>query len=594
MTNEQIQISLIMVVTIGLFIYDKVRYDIVAILALLACVVLGIVPAEKSFSGFSHPATITVIFIFILSQFLVKSGSLDKLADILLQQSSKSDYKHLFCLLLVAAILSMFMNNVGALALIMPIAIAISSKLKKSNSLVLMPLSFVTLLGGTCTMIGTPPNIIISTYREKTVGVGFAMFDFSYVGLLILLAGTVFLTFFSKFFLHKRESDTTDTFAIESYLFEVKVIAESLFINKNVKEITSTLDEFDMVVLSLIRQEKVYCTLLDSYFLEEGDILLLEGNIKDLDKLVTSIKLKIMGQETPVTISNILNSPQLETAEVVISSMSDLDGRKIEQIQFHKYYGLNLLAISRHGFSYRGRIRAFTIQAGDILLLHGDKELLNRCISKLKLLPIDKQKIHFGQRNYATLGLLAFFLAITAAAMRILPMHISIGLATTLLVICNVIPKKDIYHSVKWPIIVLIGAMIPIGEAVETTKLAELLVNNCLTAFPNASTISLLTMLIIISMLASDFLHNATTVILMAPIANLTAIQSGSNPDPFLLAVALGASCSFLTPIGHQNNSIILGPGKYKFLDFWRLGLPLQLIVILVAVPALHYFWPAH
>lgn len=593
MTYQHIEILSIISLTLLCFIWGKWRFDIIAMCALLICVVLGIISPSEAFSGFSHPATITVIFVLIISHCLTQSGALEYMS-LMIEPTAKYPLIHLLCLMMIGAVFSMFMNNVGALALLMPIAIESTIKANRSPSMVLMPLSFATLLGGLSTLIGTPPNIIISSYRGETFGTSFNMFDFTPVGGSIMLGGLIFLTFFSHYLIPMRDKKNhhSNTFEIESYLFEIKIPEGTSIENTALTELDTLIDEFDIVIISLIRHNRTYYTLPADQVVEVNDILLIEGAPENIDKFITKFNLKIMGQETPVAISDVLHSKHTSTIEVVVSPMSELEGRKIEQVQFQRYHGVNLLGISRQGAPYRGRIRSFIIKAGDVLLLHGEKEVLAKTITRLKCLPLAKRGVGFGRRLFAFKSLLIFIFAIAISSLGYLPIHITLGCAILIMVLSRILPLKELYQVVNWPVVILLGAMLPIGQAFEHSGTSEFLVLKLLTYARDLDPFILLIGLTVVTMAVSDILNNAATAILMAPVGKILAEQTHSNPDTFLMAVAIGASCAFLTPIGHQNNALVLGPGKYQFSDYWKLGLPLQIVIIAIMIPAMLYFWP--
>ncbi len=590
MTSDQTILLLILLALLILLVWGRWRYDIVALGALFTASIFGVVPQEELFSGFGNPATITVVLVLIVSFGLTKSGAVEFITQLIEPFSSKP-LLHISILTFLAAFLSMFMNNVGALALLMPIAIQSTTKAGRSPATVLMPLSFGSILGGLVTLIGTPPNILIANYRREVTGEAFTMFDFAPVGGAIAIAGILFMLFIGwRLVKVRKQTAGLELFDVEKYLFELKVSADSALVGKRVGELKDLLAEQKMDILSLVHKQQKMAVVSRSHILTVNDLLMLQGSHDDIDSFASAHDLTMLSAENART--EILLSEDSQIAEVVITENSPIVGRTPRQIGFNRKYAVNLLAASRAGTPHRNRLRDFQFRAGDVLLLHGEGDDLQEAIIRLNCYPLAPRDLSIQRAAKAMPALATFILAIAATASGLISIQLALGIATVVMVLLNVMPVREFYAGVDWPVVVLLGAMIPLGAALETTGTTTLLVDGILVLAGDMSPVFILAMLLIITMTVSDVLNNAATAILMAPIAYNTALSLELNPDTFLMAVAVGASCAFLTPIGHQNNALIMGPGGYHFGDYWRMGLPLEIVIVAVALPLLLLVWP--
>ncbi len=590
MTTDQYLTIGIISLTLMLFISGRLRYDIVALIALFSSAILGLIPLNAVFSGFAHPATITVVIVLILSQGLTKSGAVEGITRIV-DKFSDTPSIHIGILMFISTFISMFMNNVGALAVLMPIAIQSTLKAGRSPSTVLMSLSFGSILGGMATLIGTPPNMIISIYRENHLGAPFTMFDFTAVGASVALVGILFMTIIGWRLVQPRKTNAGQIlFDIDSYLFEIKVTQDSKLNNISIKDLEELLAEQDTTLISLVHKNAHYTTPPKRHILTNNDMLLLKGAQESIDKLVSQYKLVLLAADS--TREEMLHASDTVVMEFVLAPGSRAETLTVEQVKFKKKYGINLLAVSREGKSHRQRLKEFTLKAGDVLLVHGSHELIEESIRKLGFFPLAERGTNFGKRKYALLSLAIFIIAITLSTTGLIPIQISLGCAVVLMVLFNIIPAREIYDEIAWPIVVLLGAMIPVGNTLESTGTTHIIANGLLSIAGDLPIAVILTVVLVVTMTLSDILNNVTTAILMAPIAATIAKSAGVSPDPFLMAVAIGASCAFLTPIGHQNNALVMGPGGYKFSDYWRVGLPLEIIIVIVSLPLILKFWP--
>jgi di/tricarboxylate transporter len=594
-TSPQVLICLLLAGVLGLFASGRWRYDVVAFLALMVAVLLRLVPFEQAFAGFGHPATVTVAMVLILSRVLSATGATDVLIRYVMAATTTTP-RHIAALAGIGALMSAVMNNVGALALLMPIAMASAARAERSPSLLLMPLSFASILGGLITLIGTPPNIIVATYRTEIAGAPFGMFDFTPVGGVCALAGVAFIALIGWRLIpgpRRAQGGVETFFAIDDYVAEAGVVEGARAVGKSLAEIDEMTSDIDALVVALIRGQRRLLPASSRFErLQADDILLIEAGPEELDRFVAELGLKFAGGEArPI---EALRGEEVEIVEAVVPAGTSVEGRTIGSLRLRRRFGVNLLATSRQGKPYRGRLRNFRIRAGDVLLLQGETDRLSGVFAALGWLPLAGRGMQIGQRGRGGLAIALFAAAIAAATLGLLPLQIAFGLAAVGVVVANLITPREVYEAIDWPVIVLLGAMIPIGGALESTGAARLIAGGVVTLAGGVPPVVVLVVLLIVTMTLSDILNNAATVVVMAPIAATVARDLGVNADPFLMAVAIGGSCAFLTPIGHQNNTLVMGPGGYAFGDYWRMGLPLEALILLVATPMIVLVWPLH
>ncbi len=573
-----------------MLVWGRWRYDLIAFAALVIALILGVVPQDKAFSGFGHPATVIIALVLILSRGLSNSGGIEVLARYIVN-TGRSLSAHIGIMSVVAAGLSALMNNVAALALLMPIDVQAAEKAKRSPALTLMPISFASILGGMVTLIGTPPNIVIASYREKALGEPFGMFDFTPVGAAVAVAGVIFIALIG-WRLIPAGSDTKGPaeklFEIDEYMAEVSVPEGSASIGKAVHELDDILDEHDVAILGLIRNNRRLPGFVRLQSIEAGDVLVLEAEAKAIDKVVGDLKLEYATLKRE---DKLLDGGNRAMMELVIPDGAVIVGRSVLHVQLLRRHGVTLLGVSRRGRRVRERVRRMPIQAGDVLLLFGTRERLAAAADLLGGLPLAERGLEVVNRRMAWLAVAIFSGAIGLATTGLVYLPVALALACVLMVMLNIVPIREVYTSIEWPVIVLLGSLIPIGAALEASGGTALLAQALVGMAVGAPAWVVLLLLMIVTMSLSDLLNNTATAVIAAPIAIDVANRLGANPDPFLMAVAVAASCAFLTPIGHKNNTLIMGPGGYKFGDYWRMGLPLELLVIVISVPAILFFW---
>jgi di/tricarboxylate transporter len=582
------------------FVWERWRYDLVALAGLLIATLLGFIPADEAFLGFGHPAVVTVAAVLIISRGLSNTGAVEIFARYI-KRATSSPTLHVVGLSTVGGVLSTVMNNVGALALLMPVAIQSSVEAKRSPAVVLMPLAFGTILGGMATLIGTPPNIIIANYREEITGQPFGMFDFSPVGGVVAVIGIIFVALIGWHLIpaaRRSKNAPQELFHIQDYLTEVNVPEDSKAIGKSLSELESATEDSDVLIIGHIRGEQSIRGAAWREHIQAGDVLVLEAGPQGINKFVSALGLELAGtqpkedvQESETKKSTGVPDEILLEA-VVPPDRSWLVGRLAGTLKLRSRFGVSLLGVSRQGTPYRGRLKEFRFKAGDVLLLQGDKEQVLEVMGSLGCLPLAERGIQLKKSSQALLAGGLFGLALGSAIAGIVSLPIALMGAALGMVIFTIVSPRDMYQTIDWPVLVLLGAMIPLGRALEqsgaTTVLADYLVN----VTTGYSPIVLLALIMVLTMLLSDIMNNAATAVVMAPFSVAVAHNLGVHADPFLMAVAIGASCAFLTPIGHQNNLLVMGPGGYRFGDYWRMGLPLEIIILAVSLPLLVVFWP--
>ena len=644
MIPSQIHILAILVATVAMFLWGRWRHDMVAAGSLLACVVAGLVPANEAFAGFGHPAVVTVACVLVLSRGLQTSGAVDAFTRVVLPAKAGPTVS-IGALVVLAAVLSAFMNNVGALALLMPVAIQLAGRLQLPPGKVLMPLAFGSILGGTTTLIGTPPNLIIAGFRDSREGLdGFAMFDFLPVGGPMALAGVLFIVLVGWRLVPSRKQAGIAGFETGSYLTEVRIPEDSKVVNMSLREVERTLDEIGVQVVGLVRNGTHLVAPRSSRRLSTGDILMVEAEADTLATMLSELGLELEeavppepengnrdagegheGSEqqpaeesrAPRKVQSLpdksadqhragdtdrkedadQDGPSRRSDEVALMELAVLPGamlvgRSARDILLRTRYGLNLLAVSRQGQWSMVRLRSLDLRPGDLLLIQGPPEAITEFAADNGCVPLAERELHIPDRRKAILAILIMLASVGVAAAGLLPAAVAFLGGVLASMALRTVSLRTVYEAVDWPVIVLLGALLPVAAAMQHTGAADLIARVLLDTLARGNAVVGLVVILVTTMTLSDLMNNTATAAVMAPISLGAAMQLGVNPDTFLMAVAIGASCAFLTPIGHQNNTLILGPGGFRFGDYWRLGVPVELVLIAVAVPLLLIVWP--
>jgi di/tricarboxylate transporter len=613
MNPDQMLIVAILAATVAMFLWGRWRHDMVAAASLLACVLAGLVPGASAFAGFGHPAVITVACVLVLSHGLQRTGAVDALTRAMLPRTA-GPTASIAALAGLAAALSGVMNNVGALALLMPVAIQVARRLELPPGRVLMPLAFGSILGGMTTLIGTPPNLIVSAFRAEAGRGSFAMFDFTPVGLAVAAVGVAFVALLGWRLVPVRKPDSLEGFETGAYLTEARVGPDSKASGKTLQEIEATLDEVGAQVVGLVRNDVRVVAPGPGRLVREGDILVVEAEAEALSTVLSRLGLSLEEAEKSESTEadghagedggeagdgkdeakggKRRRADEIVLAEFAVMPRSALAGRSASELLLRTRFGVNLLAVSRQGRRSTARLRSMPLFGGDVLLMQGPAEALAEFASIMDCLPLAERELRVPDRRRAVTASVIMALAVGGAALGLVPASVSFAAGVLASMAFRTVPLRAVYQAIDWPVIVLLAALIPVAGAMASTGTADLIARFLLEKVVQGHVMLALVTILVVTMTLSDLMNNAATAAVMCPIAIGAAQQLGVSPDPFLMAVAVGASCAFLTPIGHQNNTLILGPGGFRFGDYWRLGLLIELLVLAVGIPVLLRVWP--
>ncbi len=611
MTTPQLLIFAILTATMGLFLWGRFRHDIVALMALMACVLAGLVPGAEAFAGFGHPAVITVACVLVLSRGLQNTGAVDWLARTVLPREA-GRLSSMAALMGLGALLSGFMNNVGAMALLMPVAVQLSGRLDMTPGQVLMPLAFGTILGGMTTLIGTPPNLIVSGFRAEA-GLGhFAMFDFAPVGVAVALAGIAFVALIGWRLVPARKASGAEGFETGAYLTEVRVPEKSNAIGLTLRQFEAEIDDSEAQIVGLVRNEVRMTAPHGGRRIRADDILVLEADVETLAKALSAFGMKLeedgssSDEDEKVEAKPARDAEQKDDAEddgskrdedfvlreLAVLPGSNIVGRTARELRLRTRYGLNLLAVSRAGQAPRARLRTLSLKPGDLLLMQGPAEVMGDFINDTGCVPLGERDLRIPDKRMAIIAGAIMLGSVGIVTAGLLPAAAAFTLGVIASMVLRTVPPRQVYTAIDWPVIVLLAALIPVAGAMQATGAADVMARFLVDTIAQGNAIAALAVVLVVTMFLSDVMNNAATAAVLCPIAIGIAAALGVNPDSFLMAVAIGASCAFLTPIGHQNNTLILGPGGFGFGDYWRLGLPLEVIVVVVSIPLLLVVWP--
>ncbi len=589
MTTDQIILFSLFGGVFVMLLWGRFRYDLVAFAALMIAVVLGVVPTRDAFSGFGHPATLIVALVLIVSAGLVRSGAVGLITRTLVD-SARSLGSHIAIIGAVGAVLSAFMNNVAALALLMPVDIQTARKAGRSPAKSLMPLSFATILGGMATLIGTPPNIIIASIREESLGEPFKMFDFAPVGGLTAIAGLLFVALIGWRLIPDHEDAGKKVADLGQYIAELTIPADSKLIGQRLGELDAKAEEADVQILGMMRGGKRMYGTARNNILREGDALVLEATPDALDEFRTALSLNFSDEKREEQLK--AAGEGLDIIEVVVPETARIAGKTAAALGLAWRQGALLMGISREGRRIRSQIRKTVVQPGDILLILVHKDRGPDVTDWLGCLPLADRGLMVTANSKMWLAIGLFVGAVAAASFGLIYLPIALGLVVIAYVLAKIVPLSELYDHVEWPVVVLLGSMIPLGAALDSSGGTALIANGLVGLTSGLPAWAVLTVLMLVTMTLSDVLNNTATTIVAAPVGIQMAQALGVSADPFLMAVAVAASSAFLTPIGHKNNTLILGPGGYHFGDYWRMGLPLEILVVAVSIPAILVFWP--
>jgi len=587
-TYEQIFIFALLGAVLVMLVWGKFRYDLVAVGALVIAVLGGAVTAGEAFLGFGEEATIIVALVLIISRGMINSGAVEFIAQYVIDKS-RSLPLHISLMAVVGAALSAVINNVAAIVMLMSLDIEAAKKAGRSPSLSLMPLSYATILGGMITLIGTPSNIVIAQFRERALGEPYRMFDFAPVGIVLCIVGIAFVATIG-YRLIPQKGDRSRPSVTEGDLFvaEAKIPEKSAAIGQTPGDFFELGDENDVTILGVVRRGKRLQGFAAATELRKGDALVLEGEPKAIEAFIGAAKLDISSNGD----HGGLTGQTMSLVEAIVPETSRAIGRTMQEMRLRYRQGVDLLGISRRGRRFKQQVEKLRIQRGDVLLLIGPAQRITDAAEWLGVLPIADRSHAVIQRRKALLAIGIFAAAIALASFGLIPLSIALMIVVGAYAVLNIISPREVYESVEWPIIVLLAALIPLGTAFENAGGTELITNSIVSWTTGLPAWVILAVVMGVTMILSDFLNSIATALIAAPIGVGVAQSLNVSPDTFLMGVAVAATCGFLTPIGHKNNTIIMGPGGYRFRDYWRVGLPLELLVIAVGVPTILFFWP--
>ncbi|MGM0430531.1 MAG: SLC13 family permease [Pseudomonadota bacterium] len=589
---DQWLIGIILVAMLVLFVIDKWRYDLVAMMALLSAAILGLVPTAEVFSGFGNAAVITVAAVLIISQALWRSGVVDALASAM-KNIGDQRWIQMVALTSVTTVCSAFISNTGTMAIMIPVALQLARSSGNNPSKLLMPMAFGSLLGGAITMVGTPPNIIIADIRREAMGESFGIFEFTPVGVSIAIAGLLFMWLLSHWLVPEKagKSKSESLYDVSSYLTELYVPEGSNFVGETLYELENR-SEDDFVIVALQRGDKRWSAPARYLRLKSEDVLIVEANAETIQQVIDGTGLELNAEEE--IDDRFLKSDDITVIEGIIGHDSRLIGRSAADIKLRSRYGINVLGVAREGQKLGTALANIRFKPGDVLLLQGDAEVLDDVFQRFGCFPLAQRSLRIGSSKRLMLPLGIFAATILSAAFGLISVPVAFSLAAGLMVITNILPLRELYDAIDWPIIVLLGATIPLGSALERSGAADTIANAVLYVSQGSPEFVAVGLLLLVTMLLSNIVNNAAAAVLMAPIGISMASSFGASMDPFLMAVAIGAAVPFLTPIGHQSNILVMGPGGYSFSDYWRLGLPLSLLVSVVALVMILLVWPLY
>ena len=586
-TSDQLFLFGLFGVLFAMLVWGRVRYDLAAFAALLIAVLAGHVAPGAAFAGFGHPAVVIIALVLIVSRGLVNSGAVELIARFVVTPD-RTVPAHISVMAVAGAALSAIINNVAALALLMSLDMEVAGKARRAVSLTLMPLSFATILGGMITLIGTPPNIVIAQYRQDALGAPFSMFDFTPVGLIVSAVGIAFVALIGWRLIPERKNQQSLDEDAGLYVAEARVTDESKSIGRLVRELYPDAADKDIQVLGLVRRGKRLPGFSRTEEIRKGDFLVLEGDPKSIEAFMGAAGLDFSGSER----HSGLRGGNLTLIEAIVPDTARIANRSAMDVRLLYRHGVTLLGVSRQGRRFRDRVRKLTIRPGDVLLLLGPDDRMDPVAHWLGVYPIADRRTAVIQRRKAAAAIAAFGIAIALAVTGITTLAVGLGACVVAYIAMGLLGGEDFYAMIEWKVIVLLASLIPLSAALEASGGTQLIADTIVGGTEGWPAWAVLLVLMVVTMTLSDFLNNVATALIAAPIGVSVAQSIGASADPFLMGVAVAASCAFLTPIGHKNNTIIMGPGGYRFGDYWRMGLALEMIVIAVAVPAILWVWP--
>ena len=590
MTQEIALVLGILVVAVILFVSERLRVDLIAMLVLITLTLTGLVTIDEAFSGFASPAVITVWAVYIVSGALFRSGVADILANFVLKLAGYSYLRLLLVIMLTVGIMSSFMNNIGAVAILLPAVVSVARKINIAPSKLLIPMAFTSLLGGKMTLIGTPPNILATSIMETYGGLEpFGFFDFTPMGAIVLTTGIVYFLLVGHRLLPSRKpgGQLTDVYHIRDYLSEVRIGEKSPLIEKTLTE-SQLGQQHNLDVVQIQRSDENRVLPLHETPLLQGDILLVRGSSESILKASAALKLEVM----PTWKLNDLEQGNQTMVEVTLSPGSRIHGQTLKQTDFRAHYGLSVLAIQHQGESIVSNLSDVPLAFGDALLVQGSEERLAQLRQDRGFMVLETQPVEIRRTNKAPLAVLILLGALVVVSLRILHVSTAMLIGSMLMILTGVLSMDEAYESIEWKSVFLIAGMLPMGIAMQNSGTALFLAEKIVEIVGNWGTVAVMMGIFLMTALITEVMSNAAATVLVTPIAIDAARSLGANPQTFVMAVVIAAATSFLMPIGHQANVLVFGPGGYKFGDYTKVGVWLNIIIFIIVAITLPIIWP--
>ena len=580
-------VLLIVLVAVVLFAWEILPVDLVALSVLAALLLLNIVTIQEGLSGFSNAATVTVACMFILSAGLQKTGALSALGRWLIRLGNNHTAL-LLVVMLVSGLVSAFINNTAAVAVFLPIVLTVCLKKNISPSLLLIPLSFASQFGGVCTLIGSSTNILINSISKDAGHGAFSMFEFSALGTIMMLAGILYFLFFGKLLLPtRRGKNLTENYELGKYITELRVLEKSPLIDSTISQ-SKFGEKYDVTILEIIRDKKMLWSSYDEK-IKQGDILLVKGKVGDLIELKTVEKLEIEPEFKLQDES--LETDDLRLVETLVAPRSRLIGHTLKELDFRYRYNMIVIALQRRAQVLREKLNQVRLEFGDALLLQGPLNSIRNLRRNDNFIVLEEVEEPATFSSKAPLAILIIIAVIFLATAGIMPILVSALLGCVFLTLSGCLSMEEAYSAIDWKVIFLLAGILPLGIALEKVGAAQLLAEHTLHFLGAYGPIAVLAAFYLLTAILTEFMSNNASAVLLAPIAISTAAAMGVDARPFLVAVCFAASTSFSTPVGYQTNTMIYSPGGYKFSDFIRVGVPLNIIFWIIAVIFIPMFW---
>lgn len=586
---ENILVLTVVVGAMALFVTEKLRVDVVALLVLVILVVLRLIKPEQALSGFANPATATVAAMFVLSAGLARTGLVDWLGRSINKIAGKSPIQLLLILCITIALISAFVVNTATVAIFIPVTIVLANARRISPSRMLIPLSYASQFGGVCTVIGTSTNILVNSIAVSNGLAGFDMFEFAPLGLIMLAVGVIYLVVVSGWLLPRRKGEyqQLDKYRLVEYVIELRVTGKSSLVNKTwERQKPKDLKEIDLI--KIIRNDKAMWRPLKTV-IRENDILLLYGNAEKLIKMKENYDLVTTDARVR---DKHMSSEDYKLIEALIPPRSVIEGRTLSSSSFNRRFGCTVLAIQRRGKVIRDRLSDIRFDGGDTLLLQCDSKEMKRILKSDDLIVTNELTDLHVRKNRSFIALSIMIVVVVLAAFKILPIMIAALVGAVGMVVTRCLSIEEAYKAIDWKVIFLLGGILPLGMALQQTGTASLLANSIMQPLVKLGPIYILAAFYLITAIMTETMSNNAAAILLAPIALSIAMILGVSPRPFLIAITFAASTSFATPIGYQTNTMIYAPGGYRFLDFTKVGVPLNILFWITAVLLIPLLWP--